>query len=51
LEEEKQRLLQALSSTQIPTELATFGSELKAAEEKLQLLESEWLELIDLTET
>jgi ATP-binding cassette subfamily F protein 3 len=51
LEEEKQRLLQALTSTHISTELATLGRELKVAEEKLLLLESEWLELIALTDT
>ena len=47
LEADKQRLVQALSSTQVPAELATLGKELKLAEEKLTQLEAQWLELLE----
>jgi hypothetical protein len=47
LEQEKEQLMQAMSLTTIPTELANLGSQLKKAEDRLSELEAQWLELLE----
>ena len=50
LEQEKEQLMQAMSLTTVPTELAKLGSQLKNAEDRLSQLEAQWLELLETSE-
>jgi ATP-binding cassette subfamily F protein 3 len=47
LEQEKNRLLQAMSSTTAVDELTELGKQLKVVESKLSALEAQWLELLE----
>jgi len=47
LEQEKNRLLQAMSSTTAVDKLTELGKQLKVAESKLSTLEAQWLELLE----
>ena len=47
LEQEKNRLLQAMSSTTAVDELTELGKQLKVDESKLSALEAQWLELLE----
>jgi len=47
LEHEKNRLLQAMSSTTAVDKLTELGKQLKVAESKLSTLEAQWLELLE----
>jgi ATP-binding cassette subfamily F protein 3 len=50
LEQEKEQLMQAMTLTTVPTELAKLGSQLKNTEDKLSQLEAQWLELLETSE-
>jgi ATP-binding cassette subfamily F protein 3 len=50
LELEKTRLLEAMSATTVTDELMALGKELKDAENKLSMLEVQWLELLEHSE-
>jgi ATP-binding cassette subfamily F protein 3 len=47
LDQEKNRLLQAMSSTTAVDELTELGKQLKVVESKLSELEAQWLELLE----
>ena len=50
LEQEKNRLLDAMSATTVADELIELGKQLKVTESKLSTLEAQWLELLENSE-